>query len=565
MDQTAHNSTATTPATVPRMLRTGGKLRLALALGISLAVASMVTLAAPTRAGVVPVTDQRLGVLASFYPSERDFPGSNHPMWDRLASVGSDAGLVATVELTTSSIDYVDFVAREKRVVQTMLATLNANVDHLMVDSAVFQKQTYGFNGVLLRGYSGACDGTQPTTSLVSQLRGLGFAPIAISTYGQPESCFGPLADVLLNYEGSLAGYGAVSVPTWLNGPTPKLWHVVYSVDQSQIASTIAASRMRGADYVMTSPSSGPVEAATIPADPYWSSLRSVIRNGAPAPIVDENWPRVLHQRTVLPAFGTVYPNWPLVHSLPLNPLDVVIVNASNGPGSFADPALVSEVQTMRAAGRTVLGYITAGYLPSSARTIQQVVDEAVLFRAFYGVDGFFVDEVRPECTTAASYAALATQMRAAAPGPIVLNPGRNVGECLAATFDAIVNFEGPMSSYRTWQASTWTGAHPSNKFWHLVHTATTAEITEAVQLSGRRQAGRVYVTTLPGPIQWTSPLSTIDLAALTAALAASGRVAAPVVVTPVSPAPRRVAPVVTPPVSPPVRRPAAAAVSIRA
>jgi hypothetical protein len=238
MSQTAHGHEPRQPTTVFRMLRTGQRARSVVTAAMIVAAISMSMsmTTSPSRAGVVPVADQHLGILASFYPSERDFNGSNHPMWDRLASVGSDAGLVATVELTTSSIDYMDFVAREKRVGQTTLATLNSNVDYLMIDSAVFQKQTYGFNGVLLRGYSGACDGTQPTASLVSQLRALGFAPIAISTFGQPESCFGPLADVLLNYEGSLGGYAAVGVPTWLTGPTPKLWHVIYGVDQSQIS-----------------------------------------------------------------------------------------------------------------------------------------------------------------------------------------------------------------------------------------------------------------------------------------------------------------------------------------
>ena len=491
-------------------------------------------------------SNQRLGVLASFYPSERDFPGSNHPMWDRLAAVGSDAGLVATVELTASSIDYIDFIAREKRVGQTTLATLNANVEHLMVDSAIFQKNTFAFDGVLLRGYTGACDGTQPSQALIGQLRNAGFTTIAIATTAQPASCFATLADVLLNYTGSQVRYGAVTIPSWRTGSTPKLWHVVYGVDQSQIASVVTSSISKGADYVMTSPDSGPIEATIIPADPYWATLRSSVREGATSPVVNDTWPLVSHQRSIIPAFGVFYPNWPLVHSLPLDPYGIVIVNADNGPGLAVNSTLLTQVQALKSSGRTVLGYVTAGFLPSSQRTIQQVVDEAVRFRSLYGVDGFFLDEVRPECTSVSSYATLASQIHSAAPGPIVLNPGRNAGECLIPYFDQIVNYEGPMSSYLTWHPSTWTGSYPASKFIQLIHTAQTSDVATAVQLSRLRQAGRVYVTTLPGPLQWTSPLAPSDVSSLTAEIfRSSARDPAPLTGPAPASGPRAAAPAV--------------------
>ena len=460
----------------------------------------------PVAAAGGAVTDQRIGVLSSFFPSERDFSGSTRPMWNRLAQVGSDVGLVVIVENTIPSIDYKDFVEREQGVGQTVLGTVSSfQSEAAMVASASFQRTQFGVTGVLLRNYGGPCGvGNEPSSSLIASLRGLGLTTIAVETIGVPGACYAALADVLLTFDGRLADYGSGPArPPWLTGGAPALWHVVYGVTSGQVASVVANAKAAGADYVFTTADAGPVEASIIPDAPYWDTLRSAVR-GSATDRATETFPTADRQALGVPLFGTANPAWDTITVAPAAEVASVVVNAASGPGLALDPSLLARINAAKAAGRRVLGYVPLGYTPTggASRSDGAILLDVTRWRDFYEVNGVFLDEVQPQCSVpsygdvGAKYASLAASMRAIMPGVfLALNPGRNIGECFAAAFDAIIAFEGPASAYASWTPSRWQDRWPTKQFWQLVYDASSSDNVNIVTLAACRNADVVYVT----------------------------------------------------------------------
>ena len=497
--------------------------------------------ATSAEASAATVVDQRIGVLASFYPSERDFAGSNHPIWNRLAQAGADVGLVAIGERTAPSIDYKDLVERQQRVGQTVLGTVNRvdqNDFHTRSEAeiaatAAIEKANFGITGVLLTSYSGSC-GDAPSAGLIATLHGNGLT-VAVRTTATPESCYSP-ADVLLSFSGTFGAYGSgVARPPWLTGSSPKLWHVIYGVPSASIASVIGSSKAAGADYVFATGDFGPNESTTIPDDGYWRALRVAVRAGAGVAESNELYPAVASPIVPMPIFGTNNPSWAALEASPGAQPSIVIVNAFNGPGTTQVAALRTHIDRAHTAGRRVLGYIPAGYTPTggfrgspTARTNAEIFGDASAWKALYNVDGFFIDEVQPECAIngvdiAAIYGGIAAGLRSLLPGAfLALNPGRNIGECFVNLFDAMVIFEGPESSFLTWAPSAWTRRYATTRFWQLVFATNTADLNDVVALAKRRNAGGVFVTTLGAPTQWESDIGVSGLQALREAVGSS-------------------------------------------
>ena len=506
--------------------------------------------ARPASAAGTAVTDQRIGVLPSFYPSEREFAGSTRPMWNRLAQAGADVGLVVIVENTVASIDYKDFVEREQGVGQSVLGTVSsAQTESAMLASATFQRTQFGIDGVLLRNYSGTCGiGNEPSPSLIQNLRSAGLTTIAVETLGSPGPCYGTLADVLLTFAGSYASYGSGPArPSWLTGASPRLWHVVFGVPAGQIAATVAASKASGvgADYVFATSDPGPVDATAVPDAGYWDALRTAVRGTGNTSTAVETFPTVGSQRLGIPVFGDANPSWGTVGTASTAELGHVVVNAANGPGTVVVPALLANINTAKAAGRRVLGYVPLGYTPTGgsggsppARSKTAILGDVTRWRDLYALDGIFLDEVQPECSrtvnglvvdVSGDYAVLAADIRAAIPGVfLALNPGRNIGECFAAPFDAIVAFEGPASVYSSWTPSRWQDRYPGKQFWHLIYDASCPELSNLMRVSRQRNADLVYVTSQTGATLWTGTIDPEYFASLRSALQGTARCAAP-------------------------------------
>jgi hypothetical protein len=186
-------------------------------------------------------------------------------------------------------------------------------------------------------------------------------------------------------------------------------------------------------------------------------------------------------------------------------PVDIVMINPSDGPGSSFDQQIEDLVTLGHNAGAKVIGYVTSDYTVSTLNTVENEVDS---YYNWYDVDGIFVDEVHgSNCTQEDSYYhPLFSDIKAHDSSAIVIiNPGAATNSCYLDSADIIVTFEGCYdygaspctdSSYvNGFTSSGWDTPANAGRVWHIIHdTFGQADALDALQLSRERNAGYVYV-----------------------------------------------------------------------
>ena len=208
----------------------------------------------------------------------------------------------------------------------------------------------------------------------------------------------------------------------------------------------------------------------------------------------------------------------------------VVVANVDNGAGAAVSPAWASATQSAHRAGITVLGYVDTGYLgttgnttrgPSSSQSRQawmaQVEHDVDTWYRFYGptVGGVFLDQVQESCGPAARdqswvelYVRIYRYVKRLHPGAMVVaNAGDLPDACYLRAADTVVTFEGDYQAYvdpaHGYREPGWERTVSPNRVWHLVYDATEAQMVDAVARARKRNAGFVYVTSLPRPNPW--------------------------------------------------------------
>lgn len=193
----------------------------------------------------------------------------------------------------------------------------------------------------------------------------------------------------------------------------------------------------------------------------------------------------------------------------------LAIINPNSGVGTARDPNYVTQTNSTKAKGITVIGYVYTSYGSRTAATIKAEIDQ---YYQWYGVDGIFFDEVYyADCAKVTYYQDLYNYIKAkGGQAKVVINPGINFPECMLATSDIAINFEDSYANYLNWKPSGWESTYPANRFWHLVIAATQAQMPNAIALAKQRNAGWIYVTpdvldnpwdTLPPAPYWSDEL----------------------------------------------------------
>ncbi len=192
------------------------------------------------------------------------------------------------------------------------------------------------------------------------------------------------------------------------------------------------------------------------------------------------------------------------------------IMNPGSGPGTAANSDYVTAINTFRAAGGRVLGYVPSGYLgqnvnptstcqPASGSTysVGDVLACASRYKDWYSVDGIFVDEFTNVDTPAALgfYEALYSGLKGIDSGwNVVGNPGTPTTESYinhggVRSADTVVTFENRIG-YPGYVPSPWNALYPASNFAHLLYNVpTAAEMLSAIALAQARNAGYIFVT----------------------------------------------------------------------
>jgi hypothetical protein len=207
--------------------------------------------------------------------------------------------------------------------------------------------------------------------------------------------------------------------------------------------------------------------------------------------------------RVGIPAYfypGLAGEEWRTLLSLPTR--SIVIVNPASAPGVAVDPNYVAALTLVAPRRFETFGYVDTDY---GRRTAATVVAEAARYRAWYGIDGVFLDQTPGASAQLDAIAAVVAPLRERG-FRVAMNPGQPVVD--GAYFDLadhVIVFEGPYDDYLRASFPDTTLRQPSSKLWHLVYDVPGRKAMRTVRhVARRRNAGFLYATRSSMPNPWS-------------------------------------------------------------
>jgi len=153
----------------------------------------------------------------------------------------------------------------------------------------------------------------------------------------------------------------------------------------------------------------------------------------------------------IVPLYGQVGQEWErLIQAKEAHPSVpvVAIVNAASGSGDARNPAYASAIDSLKAAGIVVVGYVSTR---EGGRPIKSLETDIAEWRSWYGVDGVYFDQM-PQRSGMEGYYAYMTQFAKSHGMTVTMgNPGANTSLSYIGTVGTIVISEGvgvPSLSY---------------------------------------------------------------------------------------------------------------------
>ena len=198
----------------------------------------------------------------------------------------------------------------------------------------------------------------------------------------------------------------------------------------------------------------------------------------------------------------------------------VAIMNPNSGPDTTQNPDYVAAVNSLRASGGKVIGYVSTSYTTRSTNAAKTDIDR---YFSFYAVDGIFLDELTNDSNTnhLNYYAVLYQYIQTRGTNLLVVgNPGFNTqeGYLTRPCADLLVTFESN-AGYTNYVVDGWTTNHLARQFCHLPYAVASATtMTNYVNLAASRNVGWIYVTDDSGanpwdtlPAYWTNEVNYIQ------------------------------------------------------
>jgi hypothetical protein len=174
-----------------------------------------------------------------------------------------------------------------------------------------------------------------------------------------------------------------------------------------------------------------------------------------------------------------------------------MLLNVDSGPGTSPLQHFRTLVRRAHAAGITVLGYSSTVYGQRSRAAVEAEVRH---YKAWYRVNGMFLDLAAATARELPYYRKLARYIRGVEPGSVIwLNPGAYPDRRYMSVGDVVLVFEGSYATYRHLQVPSWTDRYRRARFAQVIYATPASKLARAVRLSRLRRAGYVYVTNLQG------------------------------------------------------------------
>lgn len=197
--------------------------------------------------------------------------------------------------------------------------------------------------------------------------------------------------------------------------------------------------------------------------------------------------------RLIVPAYFDQLSSWAATARSKTPPADMILDISGVGAGAAPQPEFRAAVRSARAAGITVLGYIST---VDGQRPLAEDEAEVRHYAAWYGVTSVFLDRVSGDPAHLGYYRALAAYVRQRDPrGQLWLNPGVYPDRAYMSLGGVVMVFEGTYAQYKTSAVPGWARAYPASRFAHTVYAASAADLDPALRLARARNAGHVYIT----------------------------------------------------------------------
>ncbi|MBV2353140.1 spherulation-specific family 4 protein [Streptomyces sp. J2-1] len=177
----------------------------------------------------------------------------------------------------------------------------------------------------------------------------------------------------------------------------------------------------------------------------------------------------------------------------PGTPLDWVVLNVANGPGTRPDPHCLEAAGRLRNAGVRVLGHLDLAY---GARSFGDLLTDAHRHLDWYRADGFFLDRCPSGREGLPGVRRAAGTLRRISDDPhLVFGHGTHPHPAYAEHADQLVTFAGSWIDYRFSQVAEWTADYPPDRFCHFVHGMPRGHLEEALRIARWQGAATIYFT----------------------------------------------------------------------
>lgn len=225
-----------------------------------------------------PVANQKMAIPSYFYPGDFWAQLEQEAPTVGLAIINPDNGPGKKFDQS-----YADEVARAKANgvwVIGYVATGYGKRNKAIVKSEINKYYAmYHVDGIFLDEAASSCTkkGYYKDLYLYVKNKG-GIAKVVINPGVAAQECFVEASDIIVNFEGEYSGYLSWQASGWESKyPTDRFWHLIYSADQTEMASAISLSKQRHAGWVYVTPDQLNNPWDTLPSDPYWSDELTLI------------------------------------------------------------------------------------------------------------------------------------------------------------------------------------------------------------------------------------------------------------------------------------------------
>jgi len=202
-------------------------------------------------------------------------------------------------------------------------------------------------------------------------------------------------------------------------------------------------------------------------------------------------------QRSFVPAFFYPGPQWTqATGSSP--PPAYLIFNVDSGPGTGQNPAFSAAAIRVRAAGVTILGYITTEY---GHRPLADAEADVRAYRNLYGISSYFLDLTAPTNAELGYYRALVSYIRGLNPAASIwLNPGTYPAPQYMQLGTVVMVSETSYAGYQSVSVPAWAADYPADRFAISIYGTSKPQLTAVLGLARQRHVGYIFVTDRAGP-----------------------------------------------------------------